>query len=168
MNGRSMTGVFMNFEAPSQCSGTVTSWRYCHYGSTDNDEYIAKLGIYRRNSNTMSYELVGSLTTVLLNRAAAENSACREAPVDREFQIQENDVIGACLGGRTSGQRNQGPLLLISDNAPTDERLYTVSSNGANFDGCRDNQLQTIDMSNTFTRENQWRLHLSANTSMLI
>lgn len=159
--------VFLNFEAPSQCRGNVTSWRYCHYDSRRNnhnadDEYRAKLIVYRRNSSTSDiYQPVtGSTTTILIDYEAASTFSCRTENLDEPFEIQENDVVGACIWDDGISES----LLLVgtTTNASLNQNLYQFDKQG--YQNCETDQLESIDTSDSnFILRDRWMLHLYAN-----
>lgn len=161
--------VFLNFEAPSQCRGNLTSWGYCHYDSQvdddDDEEYAAKFIIYRRSSLTSDIYIPvsGSITTTVLSHNAVSRFRCRDETLTQTFEIWENDVIGACI----MDKGNINPLYLIGDtnNDNANQRLYQFDRGG--YDDCMPSQINSIDTSNSdFVQRSEWNLHLYANIGM--
>ena len=157
--------IFLNFEAPSQCRGNVTSWTYCHYDSSQTScrapcQYGAKFIVYRRSSsNDDTYEPVpGSVTTKILFDDDVSGFRCRTEEVDQSFEIQENDVVGACVWD----QNQINPLYLVGTSGSEDQNLYQF--NRRNYEDCTDMQLSSVDtMHLDFRRRAQHRLHLYVN-----
>lgn len=170
--------IFLNFEAPSQCKGNVTSWNFCHYdsrlsGDDDDDDddnngarYAAKFMIYRRQSPTSNnYDVIQeSITTKELLHRAVSRFTCLNQPVPQRFEIRENDIVGACI--MDIGAIN--PLYLIGDtNDPIDQRLYQLDRRG--FDDCTSSQITSVDTGHSsFRRRSEFILHLYANIGEFI
>ena len=170
--------IFLNFEAPSQCRGNVTSWNYCHYDSgvgddddDDDDEnanlqYGAKLLVYRRNSATSDdyVPVAGSVTNlVLLNALVTGNFRCATIAAAQPFEIQENDIIAACVWD--DGPIN--PLFLVGDDANTDQLLYQYDR--TRYDDCTTSQLESVDIGQSdFRQRRDYRLHLYADIGIYI
>ena len=163
--------IFLNFEAPSQCRGNVTSWRYCFYDSENDDaddddaSYGAKLIVYRRSSATSNdyVPVSGSITTIQLTSGISSNFRCRSATVAQRFEIQENDVIAACIWD----QGDVHPLYLVGDtnNRNAAQELYQYDRRS--YDDCTSSQINTVDTSHRdFRRREEYRLHLYANIGM--
>ena len=168
----------MNFGAPAQCNGTVTSWRYCSYntfqgtgGDDDDDDdddcrgsasYTSVFLVYRR-TGASTYELVPESTksvTLTLNCRNNGGFQCREVMLTQpeQFSIQENDIVAACLMD-TNPIRMVGFQILGSST-----NVYQYNSN--NFEDCPTAQLQSINVqSSTTTVTVNYRLHLYAETN---
>lgn len=163
--------MFLNFEAPSQCRGNVTSWRFCHYRSSssdddDDDQFGAKFIVYRRRNPTSSiYESVpDSITSKTLTKSEASSFSCLTETVSPRFEIQENDIIGGCVWDKGS----VNPLYLIgdTDSNSANQRLYQYDR--SSYDDCTTAQLGSIDTSNSaFRQRDEWKLHLYVNTGIL-
>ena len=107
----SATGLFLDFENPAPCSGTVTAWNYCFYRieSDPNVNYTVDFAVYRRRNNVF-YDLVESRRVDMSGgQLAALNSdfMCDTIPLHQSemFEIQEDDVLGACLSDVGVNQR---------------------------------------------------------------
>ena len=143
----------------------MTSWRYCHYDSErgfhdDNENYVAKLIVYRRNSSTgnIYHPVMGSTTVILLDNEAASTFSCRTENLDEPFEILENDVVGACIWD----DDNQPLLLVGTAFANLNENLYQFNEQG--YETCSTDQLASIDTSDSsFTLRDRWMMHLYAN-----
>lgn len=172
--------VFLNFEAPSQCQGTVASWSFCHYRSEENDNsessnsnsnsnningsplYGAEFLVFRRSTTTSNiYELVAeSKTSNLLPSSSVSDFSCLTVEASQSFEIQENDVVGACVWNQGTDVR---PLYVVGDtnDNSANQRLYHYG--GSN--DCTNSQLQNISTThNDFQQKSEWKLHLYANT----
>jgi len=164
------TGLFLNFEAPSQCRGRVTSWEVCRYGSTcgdgdssrrrrsdaqddnNNCRYEASFVVYRRSSSG-NYELVPESTTEWILSNDVSQFGCFTVSPDQNFEIQENDVVGACVG-------SVNPLYLVGDTNDdnANKRLYRV------INDCTMAQLAATNIG--YEQRNAYKLHLYANTGI--
>lgn len=165
--------IFLNFEAPSQCRGNVTSWSFCHYRSTtgdddeeeDNEQYGAKFVVYRRATPTSDiYEPVaGSVKSELLRyRDVGANFRCRTSTVTAT-EIQENDIVGACVWDRG----NVNPLYLIGTGVTNGNLQKLYQYDRSDYDDCTETQLGSVDTANSnFQLRNEWKLHLYANIGM--
>ena len=177
--------IFLNFEAPSQCRGNVTLWNYCHYRSekgeecSDDDDsgdnnpntlYGAKLLVYRRSSPTSEdyVQVPGSVTElVLVDTNVRAQFRCGTITAAQPFEIQENDVIAACVwdDNDAAGGRDINPLLLAGDNANANQLLYQYDRGG--LDDCTASQLASVDTGhNDFRQRRDYRLHLYADIGM--
>jgi hypothetical protein len=167
-------GVFLNFEAPSQCRGFVSSWEFCHYtsGSAGDDvQYRARIIVYRRTSSVSgAYEAVAeSVTDIVLPYSEASiGFRCLKENLTESFEILENDVIGACI--RNQPTQSAGPLYLIGedqDQSTADQKLYHFDR--PNWQWCTDVQIMTINTESTsfsLIQVPRSRLHLYANIGM--
>ena len=169
--------LFMNFGAPAQCNGTVTSWTYCYYnvnsdddcdeGSDDSVSYRSVFLVYRKTGTSNQYAPVLE-TTKLVTLSPSCSIGRRQLPCQEvvlspseQFSVQQNDVIAACLPStgsvRVVGEQSAGPSMGV----------YQYNDNG--FARCSDSQLPTVvadTQSNTFTLNGgRFRLHLSAEIS---
>lgn len=165
--------IFLNFEAPSQCRGNVTSWRFCFYEPTDddydnNDDFGAKFIIYRKESPTSSNYLPvpGSIREKIIDyRDIRSSFGCMEEILgqDDEFEIQENDVLAACIWDKSS----VNPLYLLGRNNNLNEKLYQVDRRG--YDDCTTAQISTVDTSHSkFTLRDNYKLHLYVDVGTLL
>ena len=155
-----LTRLFMNFDAPSQCSGTVTQWNYCYLLSGDRDKtFGVKFMVYRERDVAEVYNVVpGSNYTLLRSYSQLEGQECGtvELSLSQQFQIRPNDIISACI---------------ILDDVNDIERL-TINSNGGRArqfavdQKCLDDELRTIDAGpGGINSQNARRLHLYATIS---
>ena len=153
----------MNFDAPSQCSGTVTQWNYCYLldgGSDDDDIFGAKFMVYRESDVAEVYNIVpGSSFTLLRSKLQLLGGDCEtvELSSSERFQIQPSDLISACI---------------IVDDDRDIERLNIVSTSGSearqfNRDRrCLADELRTIDAgTGGINSPSARRLHLHATIS---
>ena len=175
----------MNFGAPAQCNGTVTSWRYCSYnrfqgtsGDDDDDDcrgsasYTSVFLVYRRTAaGASTYEPVpGSTKSVTLTLNCQNNGGfqCREVMLiqSEQFSVQENDIVAACLMDTSSTDPIQmvGSIFLGRS-----RQVYLYDAD--NYQQCSNSQLQLIDTGagNSFIEETSGlgssALHLYAETN---
>ena len=165
--------MFLNFGAPAQCSGTVTSWRYCSYNRylqddecEDAESYTSKFLVYRQTGNSTYEPVPGSTRSVTISLRCPRDGGfrCREETLDLndQFNIQENDIIAACLIDYSSTD----PLRIVGEESSGSSRqVYQYNVN--NYQWCRSSQLDTIDVQNSAFTENGgvFRLHLYAETT---
>ena len=135
----------MNFDAPSQCNGTVTSWNFCYHRPDSRDNFRVKFLVYRQNASTSLYHPVpNSIFTLIVNYESLNESGCQSILLNssQKFQIQTNDVISAC----SIGHQDMRPLYvtIFHDNP------YQV--NFDQFESCADLQLDTVDTIRSDTR----------------
>ena len=167
--------LFMNFGAPAQCNGTVTSWRYCSYNRymedddecDDRERYTSVFLVYRQNGNSMYEPVPGSRKSVTLTLRCPRDGGFRCDRVEtlsqtEQFSIQENDIVAACL----MDTRSTNPLRLVGEeNSSPSRHVYQYNAN--NYEDCTTSQLQSIDVQNSDFTSNSgiYRLHLYAETS---
>ena len=158
----------MNFGAPAQCNGTVTSWQYCYYNRYPDDEcddpisYRSIFLVYRKTgASTTTYTPVpGARTSVTITLRCPRDGGfrCQEVTLSQsqQFNVQVNDVVAACLPStrpiRIVGEQSSSPSVGV----------YQYNANG--FAQCSDSQLPNVDTQNTaFTlNSGRFRLHLYA------
>ena len=172
----------MNFGAPAQCNGTVTSWQYCSYNryleedderddsddsdsrddGDDGENYTSIFLVYRQ-TGTSTYELVPGSTmpvTISLRHSRDGGFQCHQATLSQseQFNIQENDIVAACL--MDTGSTN--PISTVGvENSGSSGQVYQY--NAKNYQWCTASQLQMIDTQNSaFTLLPEYRLHLYA------
>ena len=178
--------LFMNFGAPAQCNGTVTSWRYCSYnryqqsGDDDDDDdddddcrgsasYTSVFLVYRQTGASTYEPVPGSTKSVTLTLNCANNGGfeCREEMLTQseQFSVQENDIVAACLMDTGSTD----PIQIIGAIAfGSSRQVYQYNANS--YEQCSNSQLQLIDAQNSaFTEQRNFlgssALHLYAETS---
>ena len=163
--------IFLNFEAPSQCRSNVTAWQFCYYDSRpgddddEDDQYGAKFMVYRRSDPTSdSYVPVpGSIMSQLLGSVEFSTFSCMTVNAASRFEIQENDVVGACVWD----DGNVNPLYLIGDTNDNDanQKLYQYDRSG--YEDCTSAQIGNVDTGHSdFRQRDEWKLHLYAITGM--
>ena len=150
----------------------MTSWRFCYYRAGENDDddddynggddFAAKFIVYRRESPSSSnYRPVpGSITTKQLEYRDLSRFGCLDETSIQQFEIQENDVIGACI--MDVGQIN--PLYLVGGigSSVQNQKLYQYDRRP--YDDCTTSQVGLVDTShNDFRLRNRFKLHLFAN-----
>ena len=97
------TGLFLNFESPAQCNGMARAWHYCYYGRAITDPFVfaADFVVYRKtNLNSNVYERV-ALKSVVKSPDELQSTGfhCETVTLEQSeyFEVQEDDIIGACL-----------------------------------------------------------------------
>ena len=134
---------------------------------SSDDKYGARLMIYRRSTpNSAAYTPVpGSIRTLSLMRNEVGGFECRDEIIPRGFEIQENDVVGACVMDTESvNPESVNPLYLIgdTDNNSANYSLYQMNRSG--FDDCTDIQIGYVDTGRSdFRRRRRSVLYLHAN-----
>ena len=177
--------IFLNFEAPSQCRGNVTSWRFCYYrpniddddddddseddSEDDNDNLLfrALFIIYRRSSpSSNNYQPVsGSITVVGVRYRDMSRFGCLNQPITQQFEIQENDIVGACI----QDVSNINPLYIIGDSGDSNRNHKLYQLNRGSYQQCRSDQIASVDTSHSdFRRRDRYTMHLYANIGMII
>ena len=162
--------LFMNFGAPAQCNGTVTSWRYCSYNRYLQDDecegtesYSSVFLVYRQTGASTYEPVPGSSKSVTISLRCPRDGGFQCGRVEtlsqaEQFTIQENDIVAACL--------KFSPIRLVGDESSGQSR-QVYQYDGSFYQLCLTSQLQTIDIQNSaFTLNNGvHRLHLYAETS---
>ena len=167
--------LFMNFGAPAQCNGTVTSWRYCSYNRylTEEDEcdgterYTSVFLVYRQTGASTYEPVPGSRMSVTITLRCPRDGGFRCDRIetlsqDEQFIIQENDIVAACL--MDTGSTN--PIRMVGyQSSGSSTNVYQYNAN--NYEDCTTSQLQSIDVQNSaFTSGTvNYRLHLYAETN---
>lgn len=118
--------------------------------------------IYRRNSPTSDFytPVPGSIRTLDLSHRVANTFRCRTEALPGGIQIQENDIVGACVKDRG----DVSPLYLVGDTNDNSNNfnLYQVDRSG--FDDCRDSQIGSVDTGHSnFIPRREFILHVYAN-----
>ena len=153
---------YLNTGRPANCSGTITTLRYCYYGQSDNDRntYQSSVALYRlMNGRTNIYVRVSdtiaiSKRTPISDVPPAETLLpgfnCDSYKLNESIRVQTGDVIGACID-------NDGPirqLNLVSNN----ENAYDILFADSDYVGCRNsisfllNRISEIDFQTTQNR----------------
>lgn len=163
----------MNFGAPAQCNGTVTSWQYCYYNVNPDDDcdessddtvsYRSVFLVYRKTGESTYAPVPGTRKVVTLTPGCSSRGAqlpCQEVALSpsEQFKVQQNDIIAACLPSlgsiRVVGEDSSGPSAGV----------YQYDASG--FAQCTDSQLPIVfaeAQSSVFTlNRGRFRLHLYA------
>ncbi len=152
--------VYLNLIDPANCSGTLSSYRYCHYPTTQGNpiKYNAIVAVFRLQGNTyvplMGSEAAIEVTTI-------ESFSCSASMPVASVLIEPGDVVGACVGPRQGGNREQ--LNLAGNNAPG----FSVS--GVSVGNCPSNDLSSATVTiNELVQFSDMILHLSVEISELL
>ena len=149
----------------------MTAWQFCYYDSTiidggEDDQYGAKFMIYRRSDpNSDRYVPVAGniMTQLLAPDEVGSNFSCKTVAATEMFEIQENDIVGACVWH----QGNVNPLYLIGDTADDNANQKLYQYNRLNYEHCTGTQIGNVDTQHPrFRQTNQWILHLHVITGI--
>ena len=166
--------LFLNFGAPAQCNGTVTSWRYCSYNRyleeddecDDREYYTSKFLVYRQTGSSTYQPVPGSTRSVTISLRCPRDGGfrCREETLDLndQFNIQENDIVAACL----IDYDDTNPIRIVGEESSGSSR-QVYQHNVNSYQRCQTSQLDTVDVGNSAFTENGgiFRLHLYAETT---
>ena len=132
----------MNFESPSQCKGNVTGWRFCFYRNinliniSSENVFRSIFMVLRRQSLTSNYysPVQESIHKKTLGNDELKNTRefmCMQENLNSEeyFAVQENDIIGACIGANGTNT----PLLLVGRSSEANHLTYVTSSMSCNM-----------------------------------
>ena len=106
----------------------------------------------------------GSITELILsNSDVTGDFRCGTITPTQPFEIQENDIIAACVWDE--GAIN--PLYLVGNGASTDQLLYQYDRGMR--EKCAVNHLESVDTGHRdFTLRRDYRLHLHVDIGMSI
>ena len=151
----------------------MTAWRFCYYDSRpsddddEDDQFGAKFMVYRRSNPTSdSYvPVAGSIMSNLLRfRDLSSSFRCRTITATQRFEIQENDIVGACVWD----QGDVHPLYLIGDTNDNNANQKLYQYDRSSYDDCTSAQIGNVDTGHSdFRQRDEWKLHLYAITGML-
>ena len=149
----------MNFDAPSQCEGTVTQWNYCYAIINSDVHNGVRFLVYRETNESGVYSVVpGSNYTLLRNSSELDQTGvdCESIILDssQQFQILPNDIVSACI--MNFPDAGIAPLYTIS--AGSEARHFSINSR------CTDTDLDNID-ANVINSGFSLQLHLHATVS---
>ena len=122
--------------------------------------------IYRRLDPTSDryVPVAGSIMTQMLApNEVGSNFSCETVAATEIFEIQENDIVGACV----RNQGNVNPIYLIGDTADdnANQKLYQEDRN--NHEDCTEMQIRNVDTGHAnFRQRNEWILHLHVITGI--
>ena len=167
--------IFINFGAPAQCNGTVTSWRYYSYNRyqeeddecDDREYYTSKFLVYRQTGSSTYQPVPGSTKSVTISLRCPSHGGFRSRSVtlsqSEQFSIQQNDIVAACL--IDSGSTN--PLRIVGEGSSQSGSGQVYQYDVSGYQSCTTTELQSIDTQNPdFTSRNGiYRLHLYAEVS---
>ncbi len=152
--------MYLNLIDPANCSGTLSSYRYCHYPTTLGNpiKYNAIFAVFRMKGDTyvplMGSEAAVEVTTI-------EPFSCSASMPVASVLIEPGDVVGVCVGPRQGANREQ---LNLAGNA-TGFSVSGVSVNG----NCPTNDLSSVTVTiSELVQFSGMILHLSAEISELL
>ena len=134
--------LWLNFDTPSQCTGTAVEWRFCYHYT--NARVQAILRVYRR-IGVNSYERVvdnvidrdyrnGGADTPCVD---SNNYCCETLSISE--RIEKNDIIGVCM--RNTGSRD--PLYVLDEEPPPGYSLYEHPAGNCHGGGGIPNFMET-------------------------
>ena len=89
------TTVYLNLNDPANCSGTLSSYRYCHYPTMDASlTYNSILAVFRLLGS--NYVAVGG-SDVFITGMITEAFSCVTLPSAGTVQIEPGDVVGGSI-----------------------------------------------------------------------
>ena len=145
-------------------------WRFCFYNRhrdlDDAEEFSAKFIIYRRQSPTSSSYIsvprsVREKRGRFLQYLLSSSFSCLEDILspEEQFEVRENDIIGACLE-----QMNSIIPLYLVGKSGTDSLLYQLDDNR----NCRTALISKVNTNIArFRLQQDYTLHLYADIGML-
>ena len=88
---------YLNTARPALCNGTIAQLYYCYHGfnSTRSTLYTATVALYRPESDR-NYTRISDTVNITISPLLTGFN-CESYHLDTEIEVQENDVIGACL-----------------------------------------------------------------------
>ncbi len=123
--------IYLNLNNPAQCNGTVSSYRYCHYGTSQSGnsvQFNAILAVFRKVDNTYR-PVAGSDITLTMRNNNQFN--CLSADLEGLIQVQPDDVLGACVArGEGGNPSNRQQLNLAGNNMDESVLLSGVAVTG--------------------------------------
>ena len=157
------TKIFINFDSPSQCNGTVTAWNYCYIRpqGQEGDRVGVRFLVYRESGGGIYNVLPNSLYTLVANyQDLSPTSQCSSIVLNAslQFRIQENDVASACI----IDDGDIRPLYVTNGRS---DRAYQVNSNG--YEMCSNLQLASVNTNSPDVRKRN-SLYLEATISELV
>ena len=170
LNRSTRDRLFMNFESPSQCKGNVTGWQFCYYRtdlaiSQSNAMFTAIFIVFRRESpNSKIYNPVSKNNKVMEldynSIAISAEFVCMKENLepDEYIEIQENDIIGACI------KRGYlvAPLLVVGTSSGINMSTYQFDRNWVRY--CN---FESVDTNHQyFIPRRTSALHLYADVGM--
>jgi hypothetical protein len=122
--------LYLNIDNPAQCSGLITELEYCYYPPESDDEsripnfYQVYFAIYRQQETQYRRQTIPVITLGGFASGLDEDFSCttRDISIFR-IQVQQGDIIGVCLPGRT-------PLdvVSVSDEEHSNAKLSYIES----------------------------------------
>jgi hypothetical protein len=105
--------LYLNTDNPAQCSGFITQLEYCYYPPESDDNNVFNrvyFAIYRQLRNFLYVRQTAPIPVLLGGFIGGldKNFSCTTLNVILQVNIQEGDIIGACLPGGN-------PLNVVSD-----------------------------------------------------
>ena len=167
--------IFLNFGAPAQCNGTVTSWHYYSYNRYleednvcgDAERYTSKFLVYRQTGNSTYEPVPGSTKSVTITLRCPSHGGFRSRVAtltqSEQFTIQQNDIVAACVMDTGSTD----PLRIVGEGSTQSGSGQVYHYDVSGYQSCTTSELQSIDTQNPdFTSRNGiYRLHLYAEVS---
>ena len=137
------SGLFLNTQAPAECSGTVTSWSFCYYVLQDGEKKL-EFGVWR-HIGSGTYNYIGGSTWEPLESVLIPSFEfiCKVLYLhdEQQFPVQQNDVIGVYVPTQTH-------IHVVG--MVTDSSLY---HQGSTLNGSNPQFYQQVNVSNAAEKE---------------
>ena len=126
---------YLNTQNPAPCDGTITSFQFCNYRSTQfADFYESTFAIYRlRASEPDSYDAI--VPALSARRAFGTglggilgSFGCTNLTLEDPVTVQAGDVIGACVFDPPGNDTLQNDIVGVIDDS--NRYLMTAGTNG--------------------------------------
>ena len=139
---------YLNTAKRASCNGTISKIDYCYYGPRkimkNTDGYQATMALYRLSDGGISYDKVSDTVNISKLRIASSEETilvgfnCDSYLLSENVQVQEGDVIGACI--YDPGFRSE-PLVLVGESASNGYLMMYQDTSSA---GCSSDALPDI------------------------
>ena len=174
---RSDRRFYLDVNNPASCTGTITSWTVCYYGSTQLrfSSYWATYAVYRRNvtaGGDERYERVSGILSAVRSAQFVSDPLGTDGRIqdggfmcyvdrtsDSPLTIQTGDIIGACVfDPRDAGGFSRRQLDVVGQ--VSGESLLEV---GLSNNLCTLNVIPPMILRDDLENRNNRRLHIYAN-----
>lgn len=120
---------FLNTRAAADANGTISRVKYCYTLPDDNtDSYRATIGLYRPQGG--SFNLLNSFSLTKTGntlQGPRDEFVCEEMDIP-SLEVQEGDVMGACMPSRSFTFLSAGPINLVAELEDRGEILMQFQS----------------------------------------
>ena len=152
--------LFLNFQTPSQCSGTVIGWNFCFFRNQRSigETLTATVRVYRRQNDSIYLEVPNSQKNINIISESLQVFTCMSLPlkITEYFQIQENDIVAAYVPPK---KYNIRALKVIGYDSSVKSLTYKTTNMVRSM--CTSPNLAVVNVS-TFRVESISMIHLYA------